>query len=934
MTSCRIRIVRAAGLAAFLLLLSCRETAGPPDPGMLHILSAPGQGIVATPVEGPVVVQVSDRAGRSMRNRPVTWAVTGGGGSVSAAETRSDVNGRAEVQWTLGSQAGPNTLTARLGTGAPVVISADGRAGAAATLVILSDSVYLGAFGDTARLGTAAEDAYGNVVDDLVVTWSVQPAGLVSIDATGLARALANGNGTITASGSGRTHAIPVRVVQQPTAVSLSPRTMTLNALDRTARFAAAITDRNGNPIVAAAPVMQSLDTAVITIEADGSVRSVGVGTARVRAMAGPAADTVTVIVQQVPAHVSIEPQLAVLAAGDSVHLTAVVRDSGSVAIPGQAVTWSSTNAAVVAVAADGWLRAVSAGTATVTAVSTTHASASGITEVTVSPPAGEINLFIEGMYITQATQTFDGSVPLVAGRDALLRVFVSANGANSAAPAVRVRLYRGASLIDTRIIQAPGGSVPLSVNQGFLAASWNLPLDAGLIQPGLRVLADVDPENAVDEANEADNSFPATGIPLNLDVRVMPPFMVRFVPVIQSANGLVGNVTDDNRHTYMNVATDIFPISSYDADVRVPYTFNGALPAQYSTNDSWSRLLSEMRLLRTAEASDRYYYGVLRPAYTSGGTGFGYIGYAAAIGIDWTSGPLSFPPGTTWRNYTAAHEWGHNFNRRHVDCGGPTGVDPNYPYANGRIGAHGYNAATGQLKLPADNADALSYCFPPWISDYTYREVLNFRSVFGGTFASGVPQRTLLVWGRISGDDIILEPSFEVVTRPELPGRPGPNRIEAVDASGARLFEFSFEATDIDHAAGEQHFAFAVPMGSMPVGSVAALRLSAGGRQVEQRRRPLPPPGAAGAAGAVSAGVAGDQSGREVRLTAEPAGRVRLEWDVNATPAIMVRDAVTGVILSILRSGVVLDAPMAELEIVTSDGVGSSSRRVRVPRF
>ena len=54
------------------------------------------------------------------------------------------------------------------------------------------------------------------------------------------------------------------------------------------------------------------------------------------------------------------------------------------------------------------------------------------------STSGGGLNLCVDGAYITQAVQTFDNSVPLVAGRNALLRVFVRANTANSAQPAVR----------------------------------------------------------------------------------------------------------------------------------------------------------------------------------------------------------------------------------------------------------------------------------------------------------------------------------------------------------------------------------------------------------------------------------------------------------------------------------------------------------------
>ncbi|MEZ4457618.1 MAG: hypothetical protein R2882_13885 [Gemmatimonadales bacterium] len=72
--------------------------------------------------------------------------------------------------------------------------------------------------------------------------------------------------------------------------------------------------------------------------------------------------------------------------------------------------------------------------TTTVTGGSTATAT------VTYAAGAGaSLNLTISGMYLTQGVAAFDGTTKLVAGRNAYLRVFVVANEANSATPAVRV---------------------------------------------------------------------------------------------------------------------------------------------------------------------------------------------------------------------------------------------------------------------------------------------------------------------------------------------------------------------------------------------------------------------------------------------------------------------------------------------------------------
>lgn len=94
-----------------------------------------------------------------------------------------------------------------------------------------------------------------------------------------------------------------------------------------------------------------------------------------------------------------------------------------------------------------------------------------------------------QSVYLTQATQRYDGTVPLVAGRNAYLRVFALANEANSAQPPVRVRLYSGLTLVQTYTTTAPVVGVPMAVNEGTITGFWNVLVPGALVQPNLRVL-------------------------------------------------------------------------------------------------------------------------------------------------------------------------------------------------------------------------------------------------------------------------------------------------------------------------------------------------------------------------------------------------------------------------------------------------------------
>jgi hypothetical protein len=250
--------------------------------------------------------------------------------------------------------------------------------------------------------------------------------------------------------------------------------------------------------------------------------------------------------------------------------------------------------------------------------------------------PATGLNLRIEAMYVVQSVQTREGDVPLVAGKDAELRVFATASAANTVAPHVRVRYYKSGVLQETLSLTAGGSSVPTSVDQSTLTKSWNVKIPGATIQPGFQILADVDPDNDVAESNEQDNSFPVNGSPLSLQVAALQAFKIRFVPMVQAENGLTGNVNASNIESYLAFTRKIHPVSTIDADLRAPYTVNGlGFDPQGNT---WQAAVAELDAVRVAEGSDRFYYGVVNTSYNGGGV----VGIAAGS-------PPAFPPAPRW---------------------------------------------------------------------------------------------------------------------------------------------------------------------------------------------------------------------------------------------------------------------------------------------
>ena len=531
---------------------------------------------------------------------------------------------------------------------------------------------------------------------------------------------------------------------------------------------------------------------------------------------------------------------------------------------------------------------------------------------------SGPLNLTVDGVTLTQVVQTYANTVPLVAGRDGYIRVFGRANQSNDVNTQVRVRMYVGETLVNTMMLsKAPG--VAMIPDQSSLASSWNGIVPGRFIQPGLMIIADIDPANAVVEGSETDNAFPASGTPFSFDVRSVAPLRVTFVPVVQRFDkALTGNVTDENKEQFLGDARRMLPLLEIDAEVHAPYTTADSIELTSNDgNNEWLRVLSEMNALRVAESSVRHYYGVVKVSYNSGIAGYGYVPGRTAIGWDY------MPSGRG----VAAHELTHNFGRAHAPCGAVGGPDPNFPYAGGTIGVYGYDLSSNALRPPS-TADLMGYCSNPWISDYTYVAAMDWRmwnptpDVAGaaiGIQQNAAPQPSLLVWGRVERGKLVLEPAFSVVAKPVMPREGGAYRIEGIGRNGRTLFSYSFageQPADVEDASA-RHFAVAIPMDEATQANVATIRLSGGGSAPVTLQASPAPEGIAASVNAIEA-------------TTRGSGAVGVRWNGQAARMALIRDRRTGQVLSFARgSSAEVRSRSGDLDVILSDGVRSAARRI-----
>ncbi|HEX7050800.1 MAG TPA: Ig-like domain-containing protein [Longimicrobiales bacterium] len=155
----------------------------------------------------------------------------------------------------------------------------------------------------------------------------------------------------------------------EPASIALSDDSLVFAALGDSTQLKATVSDADGNAITGAALTWTSTDTDVATVSATGWVVAVAEGTAQVVVRTGTLADTATVVVEQAGAGVSVSAEsVALHALGDSVQLTAVVRDANDNEIAGAAVQWASSDTAVATVSEAGWVVAKGNGTAEVVA--------------------------------------------------------------------------------------------------------------------------------------------------------------------------------------------------------------------------------------------------------------------------------------------------------------------------------------------------------------------------------------------------------------------------------------------------------------------------------------------------------------------------------------------------------------------------------------
>ena len=420
--------------------------------------------------------------------------------------------------------------------------------------------------------------------------------------------------------------------------------------------------------------------------------------------------------------------------------------------------------------------------------------------------------------YLTQAVQSREFPVPLVAGERALLRVFVTAASPTSVSiPPVRARFYVDSTEVHVADIPARTAAIPTEVDEGDLSRSSNVEIPAETVQPGLQMVVEIDPAGTLDPGLEVARRIPETGR-IAVDVREMPALHLTVVPFLWSTNPHWAVVeiarameADPEGHELLWQTRTLLPIGDIEVTAHAPVLTS-------SSHHDFYSLFDQTKAIRAIEGGRGHYMGTM----SNPGT-VGVAGSAEHPGRVFIS---------RLNPTTMAHELGHTMSLYHAPACRAGGPDPAFPYPDGSIGTWGYDFRHGGALASPGRPDVMSYCERSWISDYHFTNALRFR-LFDegpgeGASLTAQEDESLLLWGGTNAEgEPFLNPSFVVDARPLLPNAAGEHRVTGRSDTGNELFSLSFDLPEVADGDGSSSFAFVLPVEPGWADSLASITLS-----------------------------------------------------------------------------------------------------------
>ncbi len=223
--------------------------------------------------------------------------------------------------------------------------------------------------GATAPLTPIPLDAKGDTLTNRTFTWATSDAAIATVDGQGVVTGVAAGTAQITATAEGKSGSVTMTVSTTAVgSVTVTPTTGTAN-VGGTANLTGAAFATGGVPLPGRVFSWASSNTGVAAVTSLGVVHGISPGTATITGTSEGKSATAAVTVVLAPvASVTITPATGTVGLGETLQLTATVKDAGGNTLTGRTVTWQSSNAFIVSVSNVGVARGLALGDVTITA--------------------------------------------------------------------------------------------------------------------------------------------------------------------------------------------------------------------------------------------------------------------------------------------------------------------------------------------------------------------------------------------------------------------------------------------------------------------------------------------------------------------------------------------------------------------------------------
>jgi hypothetical protein len=289
--------------------------------------------------------------------------------------------------------------------------------------------------------------------------------------------------------------------------------------------------------------------------------------------------------------------------------------------------------------------------------------------------------------------------------------------------------------LDDTRMIAGPSETEKLE-------SSFNFLVPAMLVKPRTEIVV------SVYEAGPAAGSEPATPPrfpPMGgADLGVKGGKMVMDV-VMVLMEGPSGPLDDSElrRKRLESYLGDVYPVQKFNVRWRAPIKITAKIgwmdafmTLQKARMDDDAKPAEYYHMLLAKEDSLDTFLGLGRIASSGAGDGANRISMTN-VSKHAVDGEMD----------TVSHEIGHNAGRNHAPGCRAQGVDMGFPYPMTGVGVDGYSIPEAAFKSRTKWKDLMGYCYPTWISDYTwngFERRVRVVSAYSTSMVQPLPARSL----------------------------------------------------------------------------------------------------------------------------------------------------------------------------------------------